>query len=70
MPHWRGAFYFEKEHDMKQQYINRRGELVDLDDNAIIPDGGGIRVSAFLMDAEQRAASDCREPRHPCNEAD
>ena len=37
---------------MKKQYINRAGELVtlDLDDNAPVPDGFGVRVPSFLQD--------------------
>ena len=36
---------------MKTKIINRRGELIDLDDNAIIPDGCGVRVPIMLQDA-------------------
>lgn len=34
----------------RHQYINRNGEVVDLEDGAVVPDGFGIRVPAFLMD--------------------
>jgi hypothetical protein len=36
---------------MKTKIINRRGEVVDHDDNVIIPDGHGVHVPIMLQDA-------------------
>jgi hypothetical protein len=41
----------------RTKIINRRGEVVDHDDGDIVPDGYGIRVSAFLMDGATTSAN-------------
>lgn len=44
---------------MKKTYINKRGEVVELDlaDNAPLPDGYGIRVASYLIDGVPQDAS-------------
>jgi hypothetical protein len=41
---------------MRKQFINRRGEVVYLDDDSgIVPDGYGVRVPIHLQDSVQQA---------------